>query len=301
MRLPFSLLLLAPAIASAQPSVQSEAGFGPEAPSATSTVQPAPREPRSSSRGVFDNLRLETGGFTLVSEPRGLSFHKPMYAMPLTWSQDYDKETTEVLFQISLKQRLFNRNVFFGYTQRSFWQLYNGNDSRPFRETNYNPEMFYRWKPAFTQAPGLGFDIGVDHESNGKSLPDSRSWNRIVGAAYYETPDLLTHLRIWYRVPEDEGRDAADPQRDDNPDITDYYGYGELRLQKKLAGDARHQLSLMLRGNAATGKGAIEAVYSMPASDYAFWNLYVWSGYGESLADYNRSITRVGIGYMLSR
>ncbi|MFA5940975.1 MAG: phospholipase A [Sinimarinibacterium sp.] len=299
MRHLLSLLLLAPGIATAQPADSEEGSFGPRTP--TVAAEPATDTPPPNRRGVFDNLRLETEGFTLVSEPRGLSFHEPMFLMPITWSQDYDKETTEVLFQISLKQRLFNRNVFFGYTQRSFWQLYNGNDSRPFRETNFNPELFYRWKPEWARAPGLGFDIGVDHESNGNRLPASRSWNRIIGAVYYETADLLTHLRAWYRIPEEEGRDANDPQRDDNPDITDYYGYGELRLQAKLAGDARHQLSLMLRGNVVTGKGAIEAVYSMPASDYAYWNIYVWNGYGEGLADYNRSITRVGVGYMISR
>lgn len=297
MRHLLSLLVVIPGIAAAQTPDAQDTGFGP------GTVQVAPGEnpQRSANRGVFDNLRLDADAFPLVDDSRGLSFHKPMFMMPVTWSPDYEKENTEVIFQISLKQRLFNRNFFFGYTQRSFWQLYNGNDSRPFRETNYNPELFYRWKPKWDQAPGLGFDIGVDHESNGKRLPDSRSWNRIIGAAHYETPGLLTHLRVWYRIPEDEGRDADDPKRDDNPDITDYYGYGELRLQKKLGGDAKRQLSLMLRGNAVTGKGAIEAVYSMPASDYAYWAIYVWNGYGEGLADYNRNITRIGIGYMLSR
>jgi phospholipase A1/A2 len=250
---------------------------------------------------VFDNLRREPGTFTLVSEKRRLSFHKPMYAMPLTWSPDYSSEASEVVFQISLKQRLFNRNFFFGYTQRSFWQLYNATDSRPFRETNYNPELFYRWKPQWERVPGLGFDIGIDHESNGKSLPDSRSWNRIIGAAYYETARQLLHLRLWYRLPEDDDRAEDDPKRDDNPDIYKYYGYGELRLQRQLFGEPAHQLSLMLRGNSATGKGAMQLVYSAPFSDWAFWNVYVWNGYGESLIEYDRSVTRVGIGLMLAR
>lgn len=258
---------------------------------------PAPQR----SGSVFDNLRRETDAFTLVNTKRGLSFHRPIYLLPVTWSPEYHSEASEVLFQISLKQRLFNRNLFFGYTQRSFWQLYNGNDSRPFRETNYNPELFYRWKPQWRWLPELGFDIGADHESNGKELPDSRSWNRIIGAAYYEGERQLLHLRLWYRIPENENRPADDPKRDDNPDIHRYYGYGELRLQRKLFGDAQHMLAMMARGNPATGKGAFELVYSAPFSDYAFWSVYLWNGYGESLIDYNRSVTRVGIGLMLAR
>jgi phospholipase A1/A2 len=252
-------------------------------------------------RNVFENLRRDRGAFSLVSEPQGLSYHKPIYLMPLTWSHDYAGDRTELIFQISLKQRLFNRNFFFGFTQKSFWQVYNTDDSRPFRETNYNPELFYRWKPEWSRAPRLGFDIGFDHESNGNELPDSRSWNRMIGAIYHETPTRLLHLRLWYRLPEDDDRAADDPKRDDNPDIHRYYGYGELRVQQRLRGERGHKAALMLRGNPGAGYGAVELRYSAPFSDWAFWTLHLWHGYGESLIDYNRSVTRVGAGFMLAR
>lgn len=304
MRAATLLLLMIPAVAQAQLAAEPDV-IGPETPIIDDTAMPAAkpvREAESKDNGsVFENLRRDTDAFTLVNEKRGLSFHRPMYMFPLTWSPDFHSETSEVLFQISLKQRLFNRNFFFGYNQKSFWQLYNGNDSRPFRETNYNPEVFYRWKPQWQRAPGLGFDVGFDHESNGKELPDSRSWNRLIGAAYYESARQLVHLRLWYRIPEDENRAAEDPKRDDNPDIYRYFGYGELRVQRKLFGDAKHLAALMVRGNPSTGKGAVELNYSAPFSDYAFWNLYIWNGYGESLIDYDRSITRVGLGFMLAR
>lgn len=304
MRVTVFLLLLLPAMAQAQPAAEPDIA-GPEAPLVDEAAEPAaartPGIDRSGNGSVFENLRRDTDAFTLVNEKRGLSFHRPMYIFPLTWSPDFDSESSEVLFQISFKLRLLNRNLFFGYSQKSFWQLYNGNDSRPFRETNYNPEVFYRWTPQWQRAPGLGLDVGFDHESNGKELPDSRSWNRLVGAAYYESTRQLVHLRLWYRIPEDDNRAADDPKRDDNPDIYKYFGYGELRLQRKLFGDAKHVAALMLRGNPATGKGAVQLNYSAPFSDYVFWNLYVWSGYGESLIDYDRSITRVGLGFMLAR
>jgi len=281
---------------------------GPEMPTATEALQEirvatldAPKDLYQDGADVFGNLRRDSDAFTLVNDKHGLSLHKPMYMIPATWSPQYKSSNTEVLFSISLKLRLINRNLFFAYSQRSFWQLYDGANSRPFRETNYNPELFYRWKPEWRDAPGLGFDLGIDHESNGKDLPESRSWNRVIGAVFYETDRQLIHLRTWYRLPEDEGRAEDDPKRDDNPDIQRYLGYGELRVQRKLFGEAKHMASLMLRGNASTGKGAVQFDYSAPFSDYAFWNVYVWNGYGESLADYNHSVTRVGIGLMLAR
>jgi phospholipase A1/A2 len=276
----------------AQPVTDADADDARQAAAATRATD---------GRNVFENLRRDGGEFTLVSETQGLSYHKPIYLLPVTWSRDYYGDETELIFQISLKQRLFNRNFFFGYTQKSFWQVYNPDDSRPFRETNYNPELFYRWKPEWAQAPGLGFDIGLDHESNGNELPDSRSWNRVIGAVYHETPTRLLHLRLWYRLPEDDGRAVDDPKRDDNPDIHRYYGYGELRLQQRLFGARGHKAALMLRGNPGTGYGAVELRYSAPFSDWAFWTLHVWHCYGESLIDYNRSVTRVGAGFKLAR
>ncbi|MES0875314.1 phospholipase A [Sinimarinibacterium thermocellulolyticum] len=304
MRLAISLLCLA-----LSPSTLCAADVhGPDLPSAAAATLPnaAPAavgkdDRERGGRNVFENLGRRTDTFTLVSDTHGLSFHKPIYLMPLTWSEDFQGDQTELIFQISLKQRLFNRNFFFGYTQKSFWQVYNSDDSRPFRETNYNPEFFYRYKPHWRRAPGLGFDIGIDHESNGAELPDSRSWNRVIGAVFLETPRRLLHLRLWYRLPEDDDRALDDPKRDDNPDIHRYFGYGELRWQQRLFGESGHSAALMLRGNPSTGHGAVSANYSAPFSDWAFWNLSIWHGYGESLIDYNRSTTRIGLGLMLAR
>src|SRR5690606_23542901 len=82
----------------------------------------------------------ETDDFTVISRGHGLSLHKSNYILPLTWSDDFDGESSEVIFQISFKQRLFINNLYAAYTQKSFWQAWNRQDSAPFRETNYNPE-----------------------------------------------------------------------------------------------------------------------------------------------------------------
>lgn len=248
----------------------------------------------------YANLRRDPGVFTLVNARGGLSYHDPMYILPLTYSPDFEGAATELIYQISLKQQLFKRSWYFSYTQRSFWQIYNGAASRPFRETNYNPEIFYRWKAAEGDWSGWGFDFGGDHESNGQTLPLSRSWNRLYFAPHYENGDWLTLLKTWYRLPESPRKFPNDPRGDDNPDIEDFYGYAELHVQRKFR-DRSHQANLMLRGNPATGKAAFNLLYSWPSGDHGYWQIYAWHGYGESLIDYNRSLTRIGFGYALAR
>ncbi|NIP73939.1 MAG: phospholipase A, partial [Gammaproteobacteria bacterium] len=56
---------------------------------------------------------------------------------------DTEREREEAHFQISLKSRLLECfPIYFAYTQRSHWQVYDEAASRPFRETNFNPEFF---------------------------------------------------------------------------------------------------------------------------------------------------------------
>ena len=125
-----------------------------------------------------------------------------------------DKTLTkpEVTFQISFKVRLWrdilgkDLNLWFGYTQRSFWQLYNFNDSSPFRETNYEPELLLTLSTRFSilGLKGRFFQLGANHQSNGQSEPLSRSWNRIVANMGLERGDLSTPPRragTAFRIP----------------------------------------------------------------------------------------------------
>ncbi len=241
--------------------------------------------------------------YDIVSAGRGLSLHKPMFLLPYTYSPAYDGRSAEVMFQLSFKQRLFGIPLYVAYSQKSFWQAYNTRDSSPFRETDYNPELFYRYIPADRERwYHLGADFGFEHESNGKGLPDSRSWNRFYAAVFQAEDNHLIYWKWWYRLPEDDSRPPTDPQRDDNPHIGDYYGYSELTYEQQLYG--KQLARAMLRYNPVTGKGAVNLQYSIPnkpADPDFFWMLYMWQGYGEDLLNYNRSIFRIGVGVSLAR
>ncbi len=246
-------------------------------------------------------LQIDPDHYSLVSAGRGLSLHKPMFLLPITWSEDYHGRSTEILFDISLKQRLFGVPLYFGYSQKSFWDAFNSKKSKPFRETDFNPELFYRWVPEDQKAwHHLGADIGLEHESNGQSLPDSRSWNRLYVSPFQAAGEHIVYWKWWWRIPEDESRPPTDPQRDDNPDIHRYYGYSELHFEQQVFD--RHLIHAMARFNPETGRGAFNLQYSLPnGSNDFFWMFYLWQGYGESLIDYNHSITRIGVGIMLAR
>lgn len=241
--------------------------------------------------------------YSIISAGHGLSLHKPMYLLPATYAEDYHGKHTEVLFALSLKQRLFGIPLYFAYSQKSFFDAYDTQDSKPFRGSDYNPELFYRWIPENqTSWHHLGFDFGAEHESNGQSLPDSRSWNRLYIAPFQAAGTHLLYWKWWWRLPENESAPQTSPNRDDNPDIEDYYGYSELHVEQQLFGDHHHLAHAMFRFNPATGRGAFELQYSIPSHDDSFfWGFYLWQGYGESLIDYNHCITRVGIGVMLTR
>jgi phospholipase A1 len=211
-------------------------------------------------------------------------------------------DDTEAQFQVSIKfpllMELFDdsMDVYAAYTNRSFWQVYNSDISAPFRETNHEPEAWLQFHPAWEF---FGFtnslnSFGFVHQSNGRGGEISRSWNRLFAQFTVERGNLSLSLKPWYRIPED----AAD---DDNPDITDYLGHYELYATYRLK---EHQFSAMSRNNIESGfsKGAVELSWSFPLGDYKYMKGYIqyFSGYGESLIDYDQYVNRIGVGLALT-
>lgn len=195
-------------------------------------------------------------------------------------------------------------SVWFGYTQQSYWQLFNGAISRPFRTTDHEPEVLYIYPHQIPLAGGWNYrlsGLGLVHQSNGQSLPLSRSWNRVylMGAAEKtlgQDSGLILQGRIWDRLKESSGND-------DNPGIENYVGRAEItgswQINKAntLGITLRHSLRKEARGSARLDW--MMAPASSPNYTGLRYHVQLFSGYGDSLVDYNRKRNVLSVGLSL--
>jgi phospholipase A1 len=241
--------------------------------------------------------------------------HKPTYILPIVYNsniQSYDFypvnengenefQELEMKFQLSLKVPVFVEisglplTVYFAYTQVSFWQAYNSEKSSPFRETNYEPELFATWHKGYQLPLGWAFkfaSFGFTHQSNGRSEPLSRSWNRLNGNLVFEKSNLAIAFNPWYRFDEPASKD-------NNPDLIDYYGHGKITFAYKINDNT---FSLMSRNNLESGfsKGALEASWSFQIHNKVRGYLQVFSGYGNSMVEYDQYTNTIGLGISLT-
>jgi phospholipase A1 len=242
-----------------------------------------------------------------------LRLHKQNYFLPVRHSSnpnqqpespsrgtapDQQLQDIEAKFQLSFKLKAIERmldgraDLWLAYTQQNQWQVYNDDISRPFRETDYEPEVLLVFPTDYSLLGMRGrfVNLGFVHQSNGRADPLSRSWNRVYAQFGFERSNLALLVRPWYRLREKSGED-------DNPDIEDYLGYGDLQGIYRSGG---HTVSLLLRGNLSEGQGAAQLDYSFPLYGRLKGYLQVFTGYGESLIDYNHQQTTVGLGVLLS-
>lgn len=238
--------------------------------------------------------------------------YKPIYVLPFfhtsninaspsSPSPNHDVELPERLkaaemkFQLSFKGKILenlfgdNGDLWLGYTQASHWQVGNPQISRPFRETNYEPELLMVFRSNYSV---LGWDgrllgLGINHQSNGRSLPLSRSWNRVIGQVGFENGDWTVMLRPWWILPESF-------EKSDNPDIDEYVGNGDIQIIRVWNG---HEFALMLRPSAKGGAAQLD--WAFPIHNQLRGHVQLFDGYGESLIDYNHRATYIGIGLSL--
>lgn len=264
---------------------------------AAAAVGPAPAR----GAAVASSPGPPADDFLIIDRSAGLSLHEEMYFLPFTHADRYRGRQSEVVFQISGKQALWRRSLYCSFTQLSYWQAYNVQESAPFRNSDYRPEVFYRWEPRDLGGGRAGLDAGFVHESNGQRSVMSRSWNQIYLAPHWRRQGLLLRAKIRWRLPEDVKTDPESAEGDDNPGINDYLGHADLHVYYRWR--TSHQVHVLVRGNPATGRGFISVNLSraLPRGQDAWVVLTASHGYGESLLDYDRKVTRVGFGFMLAR
>lgn len=259
-------------------------------------VQQAQAEPAASaSEPTYEN----PGEASLL---RHISAHEPTFAL------FGNAKNSEILLQASFKYRVLGSSrpstplgwqdgIYFAYTQKMYINL--AADSSI--ETDYTPELFYR-SPALSvnDAMQVGIDMGVGHESNGRAGVNSRSLNTVfvspsvmwdLGGDY----DLKLSPRYWLLI----GGRAG------NPDIKAYRGSTGLKAEFGQKDGLR--LAATGRMNVSNGRGALIVEPSFPLSGvldavsgfYMFGQFF--TGYGETLLDYNRSATRLRVGFGIAR
>ncbi len=247
-----------------------------------------------------------------------LRAYKPIYALPMFWasrtnplphSPNPNNTITEAThtqpvegkFQLSFKTKILenifgdNGDLWGAYTQTSRWQMFNGEESRPFRETNYEPELMLMFRNRYHVGGWSGrmAGIGINHQSNGQGDPHSRSWNRIIGVIGLDRDNWALVLRPWWRVPEGS-------REDNNPDIEDYIGRGDAMLVYR---HGNHELAAIGRHSLRGGErshGSLQLDWGFPLDGPLRGHVQVFSGYGESLIDYNHRSTYVGLGISLT-
>lgn len=241
-----------------------------------------------------------------------VSLYKTNYVMPFYYNPDsntavYAGHTpagqslnkTELKFQFSLLVPIItdlfspNNSLNIAYTQQSYWQAYN--NSAFFRETNYEPEIFFARvlnQPLKDQVLFSQWNVGFVHQSNGQGGSLERSWNRVYGDLIFTKGQGFLDLKPWLIVNERSLERY-------NPDIRHYMGYGKATLSYKIG---RSTISFMGRNWIESGfkRPGSQLSWSLPIDNNIRFYTEVFSGYGQSLIDYNHRTTSFGLGFALN-
>lgn len=248
----------------------------------------------------------------IASDHFAIAFYKPTYVMPFYYTGSpynsvYQNNTpsnesiknTEMKYQFSFKvpvwKNAFHRptSLYLAYTQLSYWQAYN--HKAFFRETDYQPELFVanEINLHLLRSLYLNFiNLGAVHQSNGFGNSLERSWNRIYLEAISSSDHWMVSVKPWIII-----HDSSLSSH--NPNIANYLGYGQVTVAYKIW---EQVLSLQAHSLIVNGskRATAEFAWSFPITSYLNGYVQVFSGYGQSLIEYNHRTNSAGIGISLS-
>jgi outer membrane phospholipase A len=226
----------------------------------------------------------------------------------------YGSDAPAAKFQFSFMYRMLDdegylarnfpilKSLGFAYTQRSLWDI--TNDSSPFYDTSYMPEIFCAYAPRAEKTKGggfnwLGWQAGFAHESNGRDGPASRSMNKITARALFAFGNLdgwrlILMPRVWGYIGD----------MSDNSDLNDYHGYMDLGVS--LGKNDSLNLAIHLRAGQSFHYGAVQVDLTYPFDTVfktfaGYFLIQYWNGYGESLLNYNQRTDTIRFGISLVR
>lgn len=202
-------------------------------------------------------------------------------------SLPFSGEVLDTKFELGLTFSLFEGREIFdflaplhvGYSQKSWWNI--SEDSAPFTEHNYNPEIYWQFdqprRPLLGDPPFVDI-IGFEHQSNGQAGLLSRSWDRVYAQKeIYLLPQLSVGLKVWDIL----SRDAT------NDDIRNFLGNGQLSVMFRPNDRTNLRWRVMRGSDVKTFSYTFDIYYRRPNVNGAFFVQYQ-DGYGEALASYNQ-------------
>ena len=255
-------------------------------------------KPKQTETSAAESENLASERRSDLDEILGIKTYEPLFFAPASVARQRieGRKRFESQFSLSFQKPVFydilglNESLNFAYSQTSWWQTAQG--STPFRETNYRPEIFIQAPVNFETLPQLeSLKIGLLHESNGQGGELSRSWNRLYASGEFKLGELAITPRFWTIVGD----------RSDNRDIARYMGYGDLRFKLKFK---EQILTALIRNNLRSGgenKGAYELGWMFPLGSGIYGYAKIFSGYGESLIDYDRKLDKFSLGISILR
>lgn len=234
------------------------------------------------------------------------SFIDPLSVYKSNYFISGDKNEDQVKWQMSMKCNLlwpFNSGVYFGYTQLSYWRIYD--NKSPFKDSNYQPEFFYKFESGNNLINNINIPF-IDyiqvspyyHRSNGRDGEESRGENKYyveVQKSFGQSLNIGTRTKIFGYYTVQEG----------NKDINRYHNNYEMsvfikNVSKRIRKLEKETIELTWGGN-PYDEGWIQLeistrIITTYVQPKIFFQAY--HGYDEFMLNYDTKTTafRIGVG-----
>ncbi len=214
-------------------------------------------------------------------------------------SAPFSGKTLDIKFELGMKFGLFPdieglqalSPLKFGYSQRSWWDI--SEASAPFKEHNYNPEIFWDFteslaRPSNTPRLHLFDLLGFEHQSNGLDGTESRSWDRVYATRGLRLSEAWSWTFKYWQVVN---------LGDFNRDIEDYLGNAEITTHFDLNNWVQINLKTLLGRKSDNLSYQVDVIVPMSRWINSRFFLSYYEGYGEALISYNQKTSSIRAGF----